>query len=119
MSQYGLIGPEVLKGDEGCYLLPIKDETGHAEAALVEPWACVEAAYTWSHRDGLKPDGGRLIVAAEGNSLRLSEDGKAWSGKGEVPRPAGGGGYDDIVFKGTPTPEAFEAACGNLQKVAS
>jgi Threonine dehydrogenase and related Zn-dependent dehydrogenases len=50
MAQYGLIGPEVLEGDEGCYLLPIQDDTGYAEAALVEPWACVEAAYHWVER---------------------------------------------------------------------
>lgn len=48
MSQYGLIGPEVIDGDEGCYLLPIRETTGVAEAALVEPWACVEAAYRWN-----------------------------------------------------------------------
>jgi len=50
MAQFGLVGPEVLRGDEGCYLLPIRDETGYAEAALVEPWACVEAAYHWVER---------------------------------------------------------------------
>ncbi|MBC7804881.1 MAG: alcohol dehydrogenase catalytic domain-containing protein, partial [Akkermansiaceae bacterium] len=51
MAQYGIVGPEVLEGDEGCYLLPIEDETGYAEAALVEPWACVEAAYHWTQGD--------------------------------------------------------------------
>ncbi|MBC8104112.1 MAG: alcohol dehydrogenase catalytic domain-containing protein [Cytophagales bacterium] len=52
MSQYGLIGAEVIEGDEGCYLLAIDDTTGYAEAALVEPWACVEAAYRWSDGAG-------------------------------------------------------------------
>ena len=47
MAQFGIVGAEVLEGDEGCYLLPIQDDTGYAEAALVEPWACVEAAYHW------------------------------------------------------------------------
>jgi threonine dehydrogenase-like Zn-dependent dehydrogenase len=56
MSQYGLIGSEVIEGDEGCYLLPIDDTTGYAEAALVEPWACVEAAYHWSHREAWQKD---------------------------------------------------------------
>lgn len=56
MSQYGLIGKEVIEGDEGCYLLPINGATGYVEAALVEPWACVEAAYHWSHREEPKPD---------------------------------------------------------------
>jgi threonine dehydrogenase-like Zn-dependent dehydrogenase len=55
MSQFGLVGPEVLMGDEGCYLLPIEDETGYVEAALVEPWACVEAAYHWTERRDVAP----------------------------------------------------------------
>ena len=41
LSQYAIIGKEILRGDEGCYLLPVKPETGYAEAALTEPWACV------------------------------------------------------------------------------
>jgi threonine dehydrogenase-like Zn-dependent dehydrogenase len=55
MAQYGIVGPEVLDGDEGCYLLPIHDETGDVEAALVEPWACVEAAYHWTERTETRP----------------------------------------------------------------
>ncbi len=57
LSQYAIIGKEILRGDEGCYLLPVKPETGYAEAALTEPWACVEAAYNIRYREGLK-DGG-------------------------------------------------------------
>lgn len=49
MSQYGLIGSELLDGDEGCYLLPLDPGSNDAEGALVEPWACVEAAYRWAH----------------------------------------------------------------------
>lgn len=57
MQQYGIIGPEVLQGDEGCYLLPIKEDTGYVEAALAEPWACVVAAYRIGYRQGLKKGG--------------------------------------------------------------
>ena len=49
MSQYGLIGKELLDGDEGCYLLPLDESSNDAEGALVEPWACVEASYRWVH----------------------------------------------------------------------
>ncbi len=35
LSQYVVIGKEILEGDEGCYLLPVHEETGYAEAALV------------------------------------------------------------------------------------
>lgn len=107
MSQFGLIGPEVLKGDEGCYLLPIEDSTGYAEAALVEPWACVEAAYRWTHREGPKPGGKTLVI---GEASRL---GKALAGVNVVSE---GEGFDDIIFVGTPTAEAFEAACAKLAK---
>ncbi|MFY7951326.1 MAG: alcohol dehydrogenase catalytic domain-containing protein, partial [Armatimonadaceae bacterium] len=47
MAQWGLVGNEVLDGDEGCYLLPLPDHVGVVAAALVEPWACVEAAHRW------------------------------------------------------------------------
>ena len=58
MAQYGVVTKEVLRGDEGCYLLPIREETGYVEAALVEPWACVVAAYEYpNYRNGLRTAG--------------------------------------------------------------
>jgi len=56
-EQYCVIGKEILYGDDGCYLIPVKDECGYAEAALTEPWACVEASYSIKPRDGIKEDG--------------------------------------------------------------
>ncbi|HEY65213.1 MAG TPA: alcohol dehydrogenase catalytic domain-containing protein [Caldilineae bacterium] len=56
-SQYALVGEEILHGDEGCYLLPIPEGLGYSEAALTEPWACVEAAYVIQYRTRLKPGG--------------------------------------------------------------
>ncbi|MCK4324685.1 MAG: alcohol dehydrogenase catalytic domain-containing protein, partial [Armatimonadetes bacterium] len=44
-EQYVLLGKEILEGDEGLYLIPVQPETGYAEAALSEPWACVIHAY--------------------------------------------------------------------------
>ncbi len=60
-SQYVLIGREVLDGDEGCYLLPVAAHLGHAEAALCEPWACVEASYRWEPRRAPRPGGDTLL----------------------------------------------------------
>src|SRR5262245_47963675 len=57
MAQYALIGPEVLEGDDGNYLLPVRAETGYSQAALCEPWACVLASYRLTYRSGLKPGG--------------------------------------------------------------
>jgi threonine dehydrogenase-like Zn-dependent dehydrogenase len=54
LSQYAVIGSEVLEGDEGCYLLPVKPETGMVEAALVEPWTCVIASYQIASRTRMR-----------------------------------------------------------------
>ena len=66
LSQYNVVGDEVLRGDHGCYLLPVQPETGYAQAALTEPWACVEAAYNIRYRQGLRPGGVAWFVGAEG-----------------------------------------------------
>jgi threonine dehydrogenase-like Zn-dependent dehydrogenase len=65
MQQYGIVGEPILNGDEGSYLIPVKPDTGYAEAALVEPWTCVVAAYRIHPRRSLKPGGITLIVGAE------------------------------------------------------
>jgi threonine dehydrogenase-like Zn-dependent dehydrogenase len=61
-SQYNVIGEEVLAGDDGCYLVPVQPETGYAQAALTEPWACVVRSYDVSYRSAWKPQGLVLIV---------------------------------------------------------
>lgn len=66
LSQFNVLGKEVLEGDDGCYLIPIKEETGYAQAALTEPWACVTASYEVSYRAGWKPAGTVLIAAGPG-----------------------------------------------------
>jgi threonine dehydrogenase-like Zn-dependent dehydrogenase len=62
LSQYVVIGTEILEGDEGCYLLPVKEETGYAEAALVEPWTCVIASYQIQARTAVKNNGHLLLA---------------------------------------------------------
>ena len=66
LSQYNLIGEEVLAGDEGSYLLPLQPATGYSQAALTEPWACVVASYDIAYRVGWKPEGSVLIAAGPG-----------------------------------------------------
>ena len=89
MAQYGVVTKEVLQGDEGCYLLPLEDTTGYVEAALVEPWACVVAAYEYpNYRDGLL-DGGRLLIVSCQRGARTA------SARGAVlARPSAGLGRD-------------------------
>ena len=62
MAQYVLVGPEILEGDDGNYLLPVKPETGHSQAALSEPWACVLASYRVKYRSGLKSGGTTWVI---------------------------------------------------------
>jgi D-arabinose 1-dehydrogenase-like Zn-dependent alcohol dehydrogenase len=62
LSQYGVIDQRILNGDDGNYLIPVQPETGYAESALTEPWACVIAAYQLDYRTGLKPGGTTWII---------------------------------------------------------
>ena len=55
--QYGVMGKEILHGDEGNYLIPIPSNMSYSAAALTEPWACVEASYSMCYRSELKNDG--------------------------------------------------------------
>lgn len=62
MSEYTIIPEEALHGDEGSYLIPLEpDGLSYAEAALIEPWACVEAAYRIRARTSVR-EGGRALV---------------------------------------------------------
>lgn len=62
LSQYNVIDQRVLNGDDGNYLIPVRPTTGYVESALVEPWACVIAAYRLQYRTALKPGGTLWVV---------------------------------------------------------
>ncbi len=62
LIQYHTLGAEVMHADAGCYLLPVVGELGYAEAALTEPWACANAAYTQRRRLSPKPGGCMWIL---------------------------------------------------------
>ncbi len=66
LAQYSLLGPAVLDGDEGCYVIPVPDGLGYAEVALTEPWACVEAAYAPRRRVSVKPGGTLWLLGKPG-----------------------------------------------------
>jgi threonine dehydrogenase-like Zn-dependent dehydrogenase len=76
LAEYSVIPRAVIEGDEGCYLLPIRPDTGYVESALTEPWACVVSAYAQSHRDGIKPEGITLVIGS-GEALGRDYD---WEG---------------------------------------
>lgn len=126
MAQYGVVTKEVLNGDEGLYLLPTQDDTGYVEAALVEPWACVVAAYEYPNfRDGLL-DGGRLLVVGGGWNAGLNLIGPGHQPGSITPvenaenftfkRGTDGAGFDDILVYGTPSADALGRLAGSLGK---
>ena len=66
LSQFNVLDRRLLSG-EAQYLLPLEPTTGYAQAALTEPWACVEAAYGLSYRTSWRK-GGRVLVTGPGNA---------------------------------------------------
>ena len=83
LIQYHLIGPEVLSADDGAYVIPVDDSIGYAAAALSEPWACVEAAYTQRRR--LWPlDGGTAWVIGHADDSRRYDFGASLRGAARV-----------------------------------
>ncbi|MGQ9731636.1 MAG: alcohol dehydrogenase catalytic domain-containing protein [Candidatus Zipacnadales bacterium] len=84
LEQYVVIGKEILEGDEGRYIIPVQASTGYAEAALSEPWACVERSYRASHRNHLKQGGTAMVVALPGHDYRDV----TWGALAEGPWPA-------------------------------
>ncbi len=72
LTQYHLIGSEVLESDDGTCLLPLDDNMGYAESALLEPWGCVMAAYTQRRR--LQPKvGGIMWLIGQADDDRVYE----------------------------------------------
>lgn len=84
--QYGAIGKEILHGDAGNYLIPIPHDMSYAGAALTEPWACVEAAYSMVYRKELH-HGGTVWIIGNKNSragYRLDEIWDSRNGPSDV-----------------------------------
>lgn len=67
LQQYTILGPELLEGDDGCYLIPVQPDTGYSEAALAEPWACVICAFRARPRRELKPGGIAWVIGTPGS----------------------------------------------------
>jgi threonine dehydrogenase-like Zn-dependent dehydrogenase len=69
-TQYTVFGEPVLNGDAGCYLLRCPDHLSDAEAALVEPWACVVASYRIQPRPTPQPNGRWLVILPHAPMVR-------------------------------------------------
>lgn len=69
-TQYGLITEPALFGDDGCYLLRCPEHLSYAEAALVEPWACVVASYRLRPRPTPRPNARWLVILPHSHEVR-------------------------------------------------
>lgn len=137
LAPYSVIPTAMIDGDEGCYLLPVHKDTGYAETALVEPWACVVGAYNQSHRPGPASNGIMLVLAGPGSSDVRLDDVAASAGTlivtganaseaaGRLPgstltagdglaESLGGRKADDILVLGAVEPDLVEAAAAHL-----
>ena len=111
MQQYTYVDEKILAGDEGCYLLPVKDDTGYSQAALTEPWACVEMSYCLEER-----------FEVQGDTLIVTDDAKLWQAKIPVativPSSLQGlpeGAFDSIVVT-TASMSVVDAVSAKLRK---
>ncbi len=60
LGEYFYLDERAIEGDEGCYLLPVQSQTGFSQAALTEPWACVEMSYNLD--DALAPNENDVVL---------------------------------------------------------
>ena len=111
LAQYCYLDERALDGDEGCYLLPVKRETGYSQAALSEPWACVEMSYALHERMvPLTNPPGKMLIVGEGHP----EFAHAVRVKDSLERLPEGN-FDDIIIV-QPSPETVHALAPRLRK---
>lgn len=113
LAQYCYLDERALDGDEGCYLLPVKPDTGYSQSALSEPWACVEMSYNVTDR--LLPGGGEMLIVTD-------DAPENWSAVNPeamiVPSSLEGLSgelFDDIIVT-SPTPSIVNALAPKLRK---
>ncbi len=111
LAEYAYLDERALAGDEGCYLLPVRPETGYSQSALAEPWACVEMSYCLEDR--IVPDGAAQLLVS---------DDPAWTTRfpaavcvGPDLEGLGDATFDDIILP-NPTPELVTALGAKLNK---
>lgn len=111
LGQYTYIDERAIEGDEGCYLIPVEDKLGYSQAALCEPWACVEMSYNL-FEERVEPGDGTVLVVTDTDIPRT------YSESVHVPSDLSGlpdGQFDDILLF-SPTPQNVETLAGRLAK---
>lgn len=115
LAEYTYLDERALDGDEGCYLLPVRPETGYSQSALAEPWACVEMSYCLEDR--VRPDGAMQLVVSDSPGEWTSRLPRAQV----VSRDLEGLGedtYDDIIIP-NPSPALVNTLAPKLNKNGS
>ncbi|MBP9003152.1 MAG: alcohol dehydrogenase catalytic domain-containing protein [Candidatus Hydrogenedentes bacterium] len=111
LGEFTYLDYRALDGDEGCYLLPVRPHVGYSQAALSEPWACVEMSYSVEDRVTPRPDGRMLIVAAIPSAWKARFPG-ATVVTPDAPLPEGES-WDDIILE-HPAPAMLEGCSDRL-----
>ena len=116
LAEYAYLDERALAGDEGCYLLPVRPETGYSQSALAEPWACVEMSYCLEDR--LEPAGAGPLVVVDAldescmarfpHAVHLKHDLAGLDALGERT-------FDDIIVR-HPTPVIVNRLASRLNK---
>jgi L-sorbose 1-phosphate reductase len=71
MAQYVTLGRATLASDRGSCVFPVlSEETSYAEVALLEPWACVDVAYSATARRLAPKSGGLMWIRGEAGDAR-------------------------------------------------
>ncbi len=106
LQEYVLFDERVITSPEGeSMLIPAPEDLSASALALVEPWACVENAYTEAQRRSLK-SGGRLLVVGDAPvdpGVVETLPGKAGAitfAQGDALAAQPDAGFDDIVYFG-------------------
>jgi len=103
------------------YLIEVGEAPSASAVALVEPWACVETAYSWPERQGILADGSLLVVVDPGfipqgleELIVASQPGtRVWCSSVSSVRE--GEIFDDIIYVGA-NPDTVEALGPHLGK---
>ncbi|HPK01546.1 MAG TPA: alcohol dehydrogenase catalytic domain-containing protein [Candidatus Sumerlaeota bacterium] len=70
LQEYVLMDERVVVDEDGeRFLIPVKDDIGASQVALVEPWACVEDSYVTRERQSILAAGRLLVVADAGHAI--------------------------------------------------
>lgn len=82
LQEYVLLDERVVVDPKGeRYLLPVEEHLGASQAALVEPWACVEDSYVTRERQAILSGGRLLVVADSGHVIEGIEGGFSSEGR--------------------------------------